>query len=143
MFFPSILSREIFEKMVKFDPKVITEEERIRTGLTPAPSTDLPMGSPPPNAPQFSPEAKPPPPMRKKKNSEVPPPPPRSDFAQPPEDAPPLTKQQRQVREGMNFHLYRPSVWEVASSFYGWTDPKTMSPPFFPLPKGWFFEHAP
>ena len=127
--------------MDRFDPKFISEEERVRTGLQPATSN--------PQAPEQSAPVKPPPPMRpKKKNDEknsdakIPAPPPRSEYPQPPEDAPPLTKQQRQVREGMNFHLFRPSVWEVAQEFYAWADPKVQPPPFFPLPKGWFFEHG-
>ena len=125
----------------KFDPKKVPEEERIRLGLQPASSGETARKTTTfaDNVPDEPAQNKPPPPKRPTRD--VPAPPPRSDYPQPPADQPPMTKQQRQVEEGMNYSLYRPSVWEVDKQFYEWADRKVDDRPYFPLPKGWTFDH--
>ena len=48
---------------------------------------------------------------------------------------------ERLADQGMNPHLFRPTVWEAVKPFYEWADRKAVEAPFFPLPNVWAFGH--
>ena len=74
------------------------------------------------------------------------PPRPQEAYPKPPSDAPPKTKPPPPMRPKKNrpksrpIHLWEPSVWDMAKSFYDWSDPNS-PPDHLPLPQSWILEH--